>query len=52
MTPKIRIFRFDELVSETDGIQGETLLQHISAAGIFLDAQCGGTGNAGNVVYV
>jgi len=47
MTPRIRIFRSAELLSETDGIQGETLLQHVGVAGIFLDAQCGGMGKCG-----
>ena len=44
MTPKIRIYNAGGLVRETSGVLGETLLQCISATGVFLDAQCGGMG--------
>jgi len=47
MTPKIKIYRSGELVCETEGIIGETLLERVSAAGIFLDAPCGGKGRCG-----
>ena len=47
MIPKIRIYCAGELVRETTGVMGETLLQCISAAGMFLDAQCGGKGKCG-----
>ena len=47
MAPRIRIYRPGGLVCETEGVQGETLLQRISAAGEFLDAPCGGQGKCG-----
>ncbi|MCL2226023.1 MAG: ASKHA domain-containing protein [Oscillospiraceae bacterium] len=47
MTPIIKIFRSGELVCETTGIVGETLLERISAAGVFVDAPCGGKGRCG-----
>ena len=47
MTPKIIIIRSGELVCETEGIPGETLLQRITAAGLFIDAQCAGMGKCG-----
>ena len=47
MTPKIRIYRSGELVCETEGIPGETLLRRIGVAGVFLDAPCGGKGLCG-----
>jgi uncharacterized 2Fe-2S/4Fe-4S cluster protein (DUF4445 family) len=47
MTPKIRIYRASELIIETDGTPGETLLKQITAAGVFLDAPCGGKGRCG-----
>ena len=46
-TPKIKIYRSGELLRETEGTPGETLLQRISAAGVFLDAPCGGRGKCG-----
>jgi len=45
MTPIVKIYRSGELVSETIGVLGETLLQRVSAAGVFLDAPCGGKGH-------
>ena len=47
MVQRIRIFRADELICETNGMRGETLLQCAAAAGVFLDAQCGGMGKCG-----
>jgi len=47
MTPIIRIYRSGELVCETEGVPGEALLRRISAAGVFLDAPCGGKGLCG-----
>ena len=47
MNPKIKIYRSGSLVCETEGVIGETLLQRVSAAGIFLDAPCGGKGKCG-----
>ncbi|MDR0491256.1 MAG: ASKHA domain-containing protein [Oscillospiraceae bacterium] len=47
MPPTIKIYRSGKLVCETDGIPGETLLARISAAGMFLDAPCGGQGKCG-----
>ena len=47
MAPKIRIYRSGELICETEGVAGETLLARISAAGVFLDAPCGGQGKCG-----
>ena len=47
MKSKIRIFRSGELVCETEGAQGETLLHCIGATGVFLDSPCGGKGKCG-----
>ena len=47
MSNKIKLFRSGELVAETEGVPGETLLARISAAGVFLDAPCGGQGKCG-----
>jgi uncharacterized 2Fe-2S/4Fe-4S cluster protein (DUF4445 family) len=47
MMPLVRIFRSGELVCETVGGAGETLLARIGAAGVFLDAPCGGQGKCG-----
>ena len=47
MTPKIRIYRTGKLIKETESKQGKTLHQHISDAGIYLDAPCGGKGLCG-----
>ena len=47
MAPVIRIYRSGELISETEGEPGETLLNHIKAVGVYLDAPCGGQGKCG-----
>ena len=47
MAPHIRIYRSGELVRETEGITGESLLSRIGAEGVFLDAPCGGQGKCG-----
>ena len=47
MESRIKIYRSGELISESTGVDGETLLKHISEAGIFLDAPCGGKGRCG-----
>jgi len=47
MTHKIRIYRTGKLTGEIEASSGETLLGLISAAGIFLDAPCGGKGKCG-----
>ena len=47
MSGIIKLFRSGELIGETEGIPGETLLARISAAGVFLDAPCGGQGKCG-----
>ncbi|MCL2408648.1 MAG: ASKHA domain-containing protein [Oscillospiraceae bacterium] len=47
MTPIIRIYRAGELIRETEGVPGETLLKQITDAGEFLDAPCGGKGRCG-----
>lgn len=47
MPPKIKIYRSNALVLETDGIEGETLRDRIKASDIFLDAPCGGRGRCG-----
>ena len=47
MSVVIRIHRSGELICEAEGSPGETLLASISAAGVFLDAPCGGQGKCG-----
>jgi len=47
MPPIIRIYRSGELISESEGVKGETLLRHICAAGVYIDAPCGGKGRCG-----
>ncbi|MDR3277252.1 MAG: ASKHA domain-containing protein, partial [Oscillospiraceae bacterium] len=47
MGVKIKIYRADKLLAETEGVPGETVLQRLSAAGVFLDAPCGGRGRCG-----
>ena len=47
MTPKIKIYRSGELIADTEGVTGETLLARISASNLFLDAPCGGKGKCG-----
>ena len=47
MTPIIRINRPGETVHEIEGVPGATLLECVSAAGVFLDAPCGGQGKCG-----
>ena len=47
MNPIIKIYRSGELISETEGMPGETLFQRIGAAGVFLDSPCGGKGKCG-----
>lgn len=47
MTPKIRMFREGGIICETVGVLGETLLERINAAGVFIDAPCGGKGRCG-----
>ena len=47
MNPKISIYRYGELVCETNGVPGESLLKRIGAAGVFLDSPCGGKGKCG-----
>jgi len=44
MAPRIRIYRAEKLLCETEGIPGETLHHCISAAGVIMDAPCGGQG--------
>ena len=47
MTHAIRIYRSGKLVCKTEGSPGETLLARIGAAGVYLDAPCGGQGKCG-----
>ena len=47
MEPVVRIYRSGALIAETEGVPGETLLARVSAAGVFLDAPCGGNGKCG-----
>ena len=47
MAHNIRIYRSGELICETVGMPDDTLLKCISAAGVFLDAPCGGKGHCG-----
>ncbi|MCL2200737.1 MAG: ASKHA domain-containing protein [Oscillospiraceae bacterium] len=47
MTPKVRIFRSGELICETPGILGESLLERITVVGEFIDAPCAGKGRCG-----
>ena len=47
MSDLIKLFRSGEMICETEGVPGETLLARISAAGVFLDAPCGGQGKCG-----
>jgi len=47
MTPKIRMFRYGEIVCQALGIPGETLHDRISAVGVFIDSPCGGKGRCG-----
>ena len=47
MSPKIKIFRNGELIGNAEGVRGETVLETLSAGGVFLDAPCGGKGKCG-----
>ncbi|MCL2366925.1 MAG: ASKHA domain-containing protein [Oscillospiraceae bacterium] len=47
MIPLIRLFRSGALICETSGIIGETILERINAAGVFIDAPCSGKGKCG-----
>ena len=47
MPPIINIYRSGELIRKIEGAPGDTLLQSISAAGVFLDSPCGGNGKCG-----
>jgi len=47
MAVRIRIFRSSELVCETEATPGDTLHACVSAAGVFMDAPCGGQGKCG-----
>jgi len=47
MIPTIRIHRSGMLIYSADGVNGETLLKRIIAAGVFFDAPCGGQGKCG-----
>ena len=47
MEPKIKIFRNGELIGKAAGVIGETVLERLSAEGVFLDAPCGGKGRCG-----
>ena len=47
MAYKIKLYRPSGFIGETKGEAGETLLACIGAAGIFLDAPCGGQGKCG-----
>ena len=47
MAHRIKIYCSGKLVSETEGVPGETLYQHINEAGVLLDAPCGGKGKCG-----
>ena len=47
MNPKINIYRSGELILETEGVPGESLLMRIGEVGVFLDSPCGGNGKCG-----
>ena len=47
MAPGVKIYRAGKLVSDTEGVIGETLLSHAGVRGVFLDAPCGGKGRCG-----
>ena len=47
MNSVIRIHLPDGLIRETSSAHGETLMACVSAAGVFLDAPCGGQGKCG-----
>ena len=44
MPPKINIYRRGELICQTQGVIGETVLKRVQASDVFLDAPCGGQG--------
>ena len=47
MSPTIKIYRSGELISQAAGNMGSSLLECITAVGIFIDAPCGGVGKCG-----
>ena len=47
MPSKITVFRSGVCICETEGIKGEMLLGRLNAAGVSIDAPCGGMGRCG-----
>ena len=47
MPPIINIYRDGEIICKADSMSGESLLECIGAAGVFLDSPCGGMGKCG-----
>lgn len=47
MSPKVKIYRANQLLAETEGISGEPIRDRIKALNIFLDSPCGGRGRCG-----
>ena len=43
----INIYRSGKCICESEAILGETLLEHVTAAGLSIDAPCGGAGRCG-----
>lgn len=47
MPPKIKIYRANQLIAETEATLGEPIRDRIKALGIFIDSPCGGRGRCG-----
>ncbi|MDR2357933.1 MAG: ASKHA domain-containing protein [Oscillospiraceae bacterium] len=45
--PEVKVYRSGALIARSESAPGVTILKHLSDAGIFLDAPCGGRGRCG-----